>query len=220
MVVVVVQLLSRVWFFVTPWTAAHQASLSFTVSWSLLRFISIELVMLSNHLILCYSLLHLPSIFPSIKVFFQWVSSSYQVAKKYRSFNISSSNEYSQLNSFRIYQFDLLAVQGILKSLFQHHSSKASVLWHSAFFLVQLSYESEVAQSCLTLCNPMDCSLPGSSVHGIFQASVLEWVAISFSRGSSWPRAWIRVSRIADRRFTIRATREAPKLTRVLAKPS
>ena len=201
-------ILSHVQLFETPSTAARQASLCFTISWSLLRFISIELVMLSNHLILCYSLLHLPSIFPSIKVFFQWVSSSYQVAKKYRSFNISSSNEYSQLNSFRIYQFDLLAVQGILKSLFQHHSSKASVLWHSAFFLVQLSYESEVAQSCLTLCNPMDCSLPGSSVHGIFEARVLEWPAISFSRGSSRPRDWTQVFHIVGRSVTIWATRE------------
>ena len=157
--------------------------------------------MLSNHLILCYSLLHLPSIFPSIKVFSS-ESALHIRWPKYWSFNISSSNEYSRLNSFRIDQFDLLAVQGILKSLFQHHSSKTSVLWHSAFFLVQLSYESEFAQSCPTLCNPMHCSLPGSSVHGTFQARVLEWVAISFSRVSSRPRDWTRVSCIAGNALT------------------
>ena len=135
---------------------------------------------------------------------------------------------------------DILAVQGTLKSLLQHHSSKASILWRSAFFIFQLSHpytttgktialtrwtfvskvmsllfnvlsrlvitflprSSEVAQSCPTLCDPMDCSLPGSSVHGIFQAIVLEWIAISFSRGSSQPRDRTRVSRIVDRRFT------------------
>ena len=135
---------------------------------------------------------------------------------------------------FRMDWLDLLAVQGTLKSKFQHHSSKASILWHSAFFIVQLSQsymttaktialttqtfagkamsllfnmlsesESEVAQSYPALCNPMDCSLPGSSLHGILQARVLEWVAISFSRGSSRPRDQTRVSCIPGGFFTI-----------------
>ena len=137
---------------------------------------------------------------------------------------------------------NLLAVQGTLKSLLQHHSSKVSILQHSAFFTVQLSHpytttgktipltkwtfvgkvmslllnmlsslvitflprsESEVAQSCPTLCDPVDCSLPGSSLHGILQARILEWVAISFSRGSSQPRDRSRVLLIAGRRFNL-----------------
>ena len=131
--------LSRVRLFVTPWTAALQASLSFTIFWSLLKFMSIESVMTFNHLILHRPLLLLPSIFPNIRVF-----SSESVLRirwpKYWSFSfsISPSNEYPGLISFRIDWFDL-AVQGTLKSLFQHHSSKASVL-HSAFFMVQLSH--------------------------------------------------------------------------------
>ena len=147
------------------------------------------------------------------------------------SFSISPSNEHPGLIVFRMDWLDLLAVQGTLKSLLQHHSSKALILWCSAFFTVQLSYpyvttgktialtrrtfvgkvmslllnmlsrlvitfltrsesesECEVAQSCPTLCDPMDCSRPGSSIHRIFQERVLEWVAISFSRGSSQPR--------------------------------
>ena len=123
------------WLFATPWTAACQASLSITNSWSLLKLISIKSVMPSNHLILCRPFLLLPSIFPSIKVF-----SSESVLcirwPRYWSFNfnISPSNEYSQLISFRIDWFDLLAVQGPLKNLLQHHSSKASILQHSVFF--------------------------------------------------------------------------------------
>ena len=136
-----VQSLSHVWLFVSPWTAAHQASLSITNSWSLLKLMSIESVMLSNHLILCHPLLLLPSILPSIRVF-----SSESVLcirwPKYWSFNfsISPSNEYSGLISFRIDWFDILAVQGTLKSLLQHHRSKASILWPKAFFIVQLSH--------------------------------------------------------------------------------
>ena len=129
------QLLSRVQLFVTPLTAACQAFLSFTISQSLLKFMSIESVVLSNHLILCCSLFLLPSVFPSIRVF----SSELALCigwLKYRSFSfsINPSSEYSGLISFRIGWFDVLAVQGTLKSLLQHHSSKASVLWHSAFF--------------------------------------------------------------------------------------
>ena len=124
----------------TPAVARH-ASLSFTISQSLLKFTCTESVMLSNHLILCHTLLILPSIFLSIRIFSNesvlpirwpnyWSSS----------FNISPSSEYSGLISFRIDWFDILPVQGTLKSLIQHHSSKASILWHSAFFAIQLSH--------------------------------------------------------------------------------
>ena len=129
----VVQSLSCIRLFVTPWTAAHQASLSITSSQSLLKLMSIMLVMPSNHLILCHPLLLLPSVFPSIRVF-----SNESVLcigwPNYWTFSISPSNEYSWLISFRTDSFDLLAVQGTLKSLLQHHSLKASILWHSAFF--------------------------------------------------------------------------------------
>ena len=124
---------------VTPWTAAHQASLSIVNSRSLIKLMSIELVMPSNHLMLCHPLLLPPSIFPSIRVFsnesvlhIRW--------PKYWSFSISPSNEYSGLISFTMEWLDLLAVQGTLKSLLQHHSSKASIFWHSGFFTVQLSH--------------------------------------------------------------------------------
>ena len=136
-----VQSLSRVQLFVTPWTAARQASLSITNSRSLLKLISIELVMLSNHLILCRPLLLLPSIFPNINVFFN--DSVLHIRwPKYRifSFSISPSNEYSGLISFRKDWLDLPSVQGTLKSLLQHHSLKASILQRSAFFIVQLSH--------------------------------------------------------------------------------
>ena len=123
----------------TPWTAARQASLSITNSWSLLKLMSIASVMPSNHLILCQPRLLLPSIFPSIRVFsnesvlhIRWTNN--------RSFSISPSNQYSGLISFRMDWLDLLAVQGTLKSLLQHHSSKASILQLSAFFMVQLSH--------------------------------------------------------------------------------
>ena len=125
----------------TPWTAACQASLSITISRSLFKLMSIELVMPSNHLILCHPLLLLPSIFPSIRVF-----SSESVLRIRRpkywsfSFSISPSNAYSGLISFRMDWLDLLAVQGTLKSLLQHHSSKASILRCSAFFIFQLSH--------------------------------------------------------------------------------
>ena len=135
--VVVVQLLSHVQLFATPWTAACQASLSFTISWGLLKLLSIESVMPSNHLILCHPLLLLPSIFPSIRVISN--ESSLPIRwPKYWSFSlsISPSNEYPGLVSFRMDWLDLLAVQGTLKSLLQHHSSKASILQCSAFFTV------------------------------------------------------------------------------------
>ena len=136
-----VQSISCVRFFVTPWTVAHQASLSFTISQSLLKLMSIELMMPSNRLILCYPLLLLTSIFPSIRVFSSESALCIRWPKYWSfSFSISSSNEYSGLISFRIDWFDFLAVQRTLKSLLQHHSSRASILWHSEFFMVQLSH--------------------------------------------------------------------------------
>ena len=125
----------------TPWTAAHQVSLSITNSQSLLKLTSISSVMPSNHLILCRPFLLLPSIFPSIRVF----SNDRVLCIRWPnywsfSFRFSPSNEYSGLISFRIDWLDLLAVQGTLESLLQHHRSKASILWHSAFFIVQLSH--------------------------------------------------------------------------------
>ena len=123
----------------TSWTAACQAPLSFTVSWTLFKFMSIESVMLFYHLILYHLLLLLPSIFPSIRVFSN-ESALHIRWPKYWRFTISPSNEYSGLISFRIDWFDLLAVQGTLKSFLQHHNSKASVLQCSAFFMVQFSH--------------------------------------------------------------------------------
>ena len=123
----------------TPWTAALQASLSLTISWSLLKFMFTELVLLSNHFILCCSLLLLPSIFSSIKVFANELALHIRWPK-YWSFSISSSNEYSGLIFFRIDWFGLLEVQRTLKSLLQYHNLKGSILRHSAFFTVQISY--------------------------------------------------------------------------------
>ena len=216
-----VELLSHVRLFVTPWTAAHQASLSITNSWSLLKLMSIESVMPSNLLILCHPVLLLPSISPSQQQgLYQWVSSLNQVAKYWSfSFSISLSNEYSGLISFKMDWLDLLAFWGTLKNLLQHHSSKASILQCSAFFIVQLSHPyvtigktialtrwsfvgkvmfllfnmlsrlvkaflprskhhliswlqspsavifSSVTQFCLTIGNPVDCSMPGFPVH-------------------------------------------------------
>ena len=139
--VVFVQSLSCIWLFLTPWTTARQAVLSFTISQSLLKLTSIELVMPSNHLILCRPLLLLPSTFPSIRVFSNESVLHIRWPKYWSfSFNISPSNEYSGLTSFRMDWFDLLAVQGTLKSLLQHHSSKPSILWCLTFFIVQLSH--------------------------------------------------------------------------------
>ena len=129
-----VQSLSRVRLFATLWTAAHQASLTITNSWSLPKLMSIESVMLSNHLILCCPLLHLSSVFPSIRVFSNELALRIRWPKDWSfSFNISPSSEYPGLISFRVDWLNVLAVQGILKSLLQHHSSKAS------FFGSQLS---------------------------------------------------------------------------------
>ena len=136
-----VQSLSRVRLFAAPWTVAHQASLSIANSGSLLKLMSIESVMPSNHFVLCRPLLLLPSIFPSVRGFSSESVLRIRWPKYWNfSFSISPSNEYSGLISFRIDWFDLLAVQGTLKSLIQHHSLKASILWHLAFFMVQVSY--------------------------------------------------------------------------------
>ena len=135
-----VQSLSPVQLFVTPWTAACQASLSITKSRSLLKFMSIELVMPSNHLILCHPLLFPPSIFPN-QGLFQWVSSAHQVAKvlefqlQHQCFQWTPRTDLLRMD-----WLDLFAVQGTLKTLLQHHNSKASILWCSAFFIVQLSH--------------------------------------------------------------------------------
>ena len=136
-----VQSLSRVQLFATPWTAACQDSLSITNSWCLFKLTSIESVMPSHHLILCHPLLLLPSIFPSIRVFSNESVLHMRWPKYWSfSFSISPSSEHPGLISFRMDWLDLLAVQGTLKSLLQHHSSKASVLQRSAFFIVQLSH--------------------------------------------------------------------------------
>ena len=125
----------------TSWTSVLQTPLSSTISWSLLKFVSSESVMLSNCLILCCLLLLLPSIFPSIRVFYSELALPIRWPKHWCfSFSNHPSNEYSGLSSFRIDWFDLLAVQGSLKSLLQHHNSKASVLWCLAFFMIQLSH--------------------------------------------------------------------------------
>ena len=136
-----VQLLSRVQLFASPWTATRQASLFITNSQSLLKLMSIESVMPSSHLILCHPLLLLPSIFPSIRVFSSESALRIKWPKYWSfSFSISPLNQHPGLISFRMDWLDLPAVQGMLKSLLQHHSSKASILWHSAFFIVQLSH--------------------------------------------------------------------------------
>ena len=136
-----VQSLSCVRLFVTPWTAARQASLSITNSQSPPKLMTIESVISSNHLLLCHPLLLLPSIFPSIRAFSNESAFHIRWPKYWSfSFSISPSNEYSGLISFMMDLLDLLAVQGTLKSLLQHHSSKASILRCSAFFIVQLSH--------------------------------------------------------------------------------
>ena len=135
------QSLSCARLFVTPWTAARQAFLSITNTWSLLKLMSIMSMMPSNHLIICHPLLLLPSIFPSITVFSNEPVLHIRWPNYWSlSFSISPSNEYSRLISFRMDWLDLLTAQGTLKSLLQHNSSKTSILWHSAFFIVQFSH--------------------------------------------------------------------------------
>ena len=149
---VVVQSLNHVRLFATPWTAACQASLSFTISQSLLKLMSIESVIPSNHFILCLLLILLPSIFPSIRVFSSELALHLRWPKFWSfCFSISPSNGYSGLISFRVDWLDLFAVQGTLKSLLLHHSSKASVLWCSAFFVVQLSHSYTITGKTIAL---------------------------------------------------------------------
>ena len=143
---------SFVWLFATPWTSARQASLSITNSRSLPKLISIELVMPSSRLILCHLLLRPRSIFPSIRVFSNESALHIRWPKYWRfSFSISSSNEHSGLISFRMDWLDLLAVQGTLKSILQHHSSEASILWFSSFFIVQLSHSYMTTRKTIAL---------------------------------------------------------------------
>ena len=138
---VVFQLLSRLWPFAALWTVAHQPSLSFTISQSRLKLMSIELVMPSNHLIHCYCLLSLLSVFPTIRVFSSESALCIRWPKDWSfSYSISLSNEYSGVISFRMNWFNHLAVQGTFKGLLQNHSSKASILQRSACFMVQLSH--------------------------------------------------------------------------------
>ena len=189
-----------------------QASLSITNSRNLLKLMSLKSVMPSNHLILSHSVLFPPSILSSIRVFSNESVLCIRWPKYWSfSFSISLSNEYSGLISCRMDWLDLLAVQGTLKSLLQHCSSKASIFWCSVFFIVQLSHPymttgktialtrqtfvdkvmsllfnmlsaaAKPLQSCPTLCDPIDGSPPGSPVPGILQTRTLEWVAISFS---------------------------------------
>ena len=140
-IIVEIQSLNPVWLFANLWTAARQGSLSFNISQSLLKLTSIELVMPSNHFVFYHPLLLLPSIFPSIRVFSNVSALRIRWLKYWSfSFSISPSNKYSGLISFRVDWLDLLAVQGTLKSLLQHRSSKASIIWPSAFFIVQLSH--------------------------------------------------------------------------------
>ena len=151
-VVVVVQSLSHIRLFVTPWTVAHQASLSFTNTKSLLKLMFIESVMPSNHLVLCHPLLLLPSTFPSIRVFSNESLLHIRWAKYWSfSFIITLFSEYSGLISFMIDCFDLLAVQGTLKSLLQYHSSKASIIQHSTFIQPSLPYMTTGKTIALTM---------------------------------------------------------------------
>ena len=159
----ILQSLSCIQLFMTPWTATCQSSLSFTTSQSLLKLLSIESVMPSNHLIFCHPILLLPSFLPSIRVFSSELVLHIRWPKYWSFiFSISPSNEYSGLISCRIDWFDL-AVQGTLKSLFQYHSSKASILWHSAFFIVQLLHPYIFRQDILISSVIKKCKLkPGS----------------------------------------------------------
>ena len=147
-----VQSLSRVQLFVTPWTAARQESLSIANFQSLLKLMTIESVMPSNHPILCHPLLLLPSIFPSIRIFSNELVLCIRWPKYWSfSFTISPSNEYSGMISFGMDWLNLLAGQGTSKSLLQHHSSKVSILWHSAFFIVQLSHPHMITGKTIAL---------------------------------------------------------------------
>ena len=169
-----------------------KASLSITNSWSSLKLTSIGSVMSSSHLILCHPLLP-PSLFPSLRVFLNESALCIRWPKYWSfSFNISPSNEHPGLISFRMDLLDRLAVQGTLKSLLQHHSSKAAILRCSAFFIVQLSHPYMTTGK-----------LRFHTVHGVLKARILKWFPMSFSRGSSRPRDRTQVSHTGGRRFKL-----------------
>ena len=190
-----VQLLSCVQLFATPWATVRQASLSITSSRSLLKFMSIVLVMLSNHLVLCHPLLLLPSIFPSIRVFSNESVLHIRWPKYWSfSFNISPSNEYSGLISFRIDWFDLLSVQGTLKSLLQHHSSKASILRHSAFFTVQLSHPYVTTRKTVALTRRTFVGKVMSLLFNMLSSLVISFLPRSKCLLISWLWSQMRIS--------------------------
>ena len=182
-----VQSLSHVRLFVTPWIAARQASLSITNSWSLLKLMSIESVIPSNHLILCHPLLLLCSIFPRIRVFSSESVLHTRWPKYWSfSFSISPSNEYSGLISFRIDWFDLLAAQGTLKSFLQHHSSKAFILWHSAFFIVQLPHTYMTTGKTIALTRQAFVGKVMSLLFNMLSSLVISFLPRSRCLLSSW----------------------------------
>ena len=174
-----VQSLSYVGLFVTPWTAAHQASLSIPNTQSLLKLMSIELLMPSNHLTLCHPLLLLPSVFPSISVFSNESVLRIRWPKYWSfSFSIRPPKEHSGLISLRIDWLDLLAVQGTLKSLLQHHTSKASILRRSAFFMFQLSHPYTTTGKTITL---IRWTFVGKgNTHMVFPSKIILWIAHLF----------------------------------------
>ena len=186
--IIAVQSFSDVQLFATPWNAARQPSVSITNFQSLPRLMSIESVMPSNHLILCRPLLLLPSIFPSIRVFSNESVLHMRWPKYWSfSFNISPSSEYSGLISFRIDWFDFLAVQGTLKSLLQHHSSKASILRCSAFFTLQLSHPYMTTGKTIALTRWI---FVGKVMSLLF--NVLSWSKLFFQGASSLLISWLQ----------------------------
>ena len=187
-----VQLLSHVQLFVTPWTAACQASLSITNSRSLLKFMSIESVMPSNHLIICCPLLLPPSIFSSIRVFSNESALRIRWPKGWSfSFSISPSNEYSGLISFRMDWLDLLAVQGTLKSLLQHHSSKASIFRHPAFFIVQLSHPYVTTGKIIALTRQTFDGKVMSLLFNMLSRLIMEKAMATHSSTLAWKIPWM-----------------------------
>ena len=185
-----VQLLSHVRLFVTPWTAAHQVPLSITNSESLLKLKSLELVIPSNHLIFCCPLLLLPSIFPSIRVFSN--ESALHVKYWSVSFSISLSSEYSELISFRIDWLGLPAVQGTLRSLRQHHSSKVSVFQHSAFFIVQFSHSYMTTGKTIALTRRTFVSKVRSLLFNMLSRLVIAFLLRSNHPLVSWLKAHLQ----------------------------
>ena len=174
----------------TPWTAACQASLSFSVSLSLLKPMLIESVMPSDHLILCHPLLLVPLIFPSMRVFSSELALCIKCPKYWSfSFSISPSNEYSGLISFRMDWLDLLAVQGTLKSLLQHCSSKASILWYSVFFMVQLSHPYMTTGETIALTRWTFVSKVMSLLFNMLSRFVIAFLPRSKGLLISWPES-------------------------------